>query len=77
MVFDNRCDLVINGNGKTEKIATGLVTPFLAHLKAAQDQMDKGGYSISLVPENGSDAKWFTKETIERFVFVFFVKVPY
>ncbi|CAN1279288.1 COP1-interacting protein 7 [Linum perenne] len=30
--------------------------------------MDKGGYSISLVPENGSDAKWFTKETIERFV---------
>ncbi|CAN1760332.1 COP1-interacting protein 7 [Linum perenne] len=68
MVFDNRCDLVINGNGKTEKIATGLVTPFLAHLKAAQDQMDKGGYSISLVPENGSDAKWFTKETIERFV---------
>ncbi|CAN0904725.1 COP1-interacting protein 7 [Linum grandiflorum] len=63
-----RCDLVINGNGKTEKIASGLVTPFLAHLKAAQEQMDKGGYSISLVPDNGSDATWFTKETIERFV---------
>ncbi|CAL1411030.1 unnamed protein product [Linum trigynum] len=63
-----RCDLVINANGKTEKIATGLVNPFLAHLKAAQDQMAKGGYSINLVPDNGSDAPWFTKETIERFV---------
>ncbi|CAI0558918.1 unnamed protein product [Linum tenue] len=63
-----RCDLVIIANGKTEKIATGLVNPFLAHLKAAQDQMAKGGYSINLVPDNGSDAPWFTKETIERFV---------
>ncbi|XP_044500034.1 COP1-interacting protein 7-like [Mangifera indica] len=63
-----RCDLVISANGKTEKIASGLLNPFLAHLKTAQEQMAKGGYSIVLQPESGSDATWFTKGTIERFV---------
>ncbi|KAF5465917.1 hypothetical protein F2P56_015880 [Juglans regia] len=63
-----RCDLVISANGKEEKIASGLLNPFLAHLKAAQEQMAKGGYSIVLEPESGSDDTWFTKDTIERFV---------
>lgn len=56
-------------NGKKEKIASGLLNPFLSHLKAAQDQMAKGGYSIVLEPEGGSDATWFTKGTVERFDF--------
>ncbi|KAF2313997.1 hypothetical protein GH714_021401 [Hevea brasiliensis] len=63
-----RCDLVISANGKTEKIASGLVNPFLAHLKTAQDQMAKGGYSIILEPEPGNEATWFTRGTVERFV---------
>ncbi|KAE8076046.1 hypothetical protein FH972_014719 [Carpinus fangiana] len=63
-----RCELVISANGKEEKIASGLLTPFLAHLKSAQEQMAKGGYSIVLEPESGGDATWFTKDTIERFV---------
>ncbi|XP_045809122.1 COP1-interacting protein 7-like isoform X2 [Trifolium pratense] len=63
-----RFDLVITVNGKKEKIASGLFDPFLCHLKAAQDQMAKGGYSIVLVPEHGSNATWFTRGTIERFV---------
>ncbi|KAL6189443.1 hypothetical protein ACLB2K_040832 [Fragaria x ananassa] len=63
-----RCDLVISANGKTEKIASGLLNPFLSHLKTAQEQMAKGGYSIILVPESCSDAAWFTKSTVERFV---------
>ncbi|XP_044487155.1 COP1-interacting protein 7-like [Mangifera indica] len=63
-----RCDLVISANGKTEKVASGLLNPFLAHLKTAQKQWDKGGYSIALLPESGSDTTWFTKGTIERFV---------
>ncbi|XP_074282285.1 uncharacterized protein LOC141606845 [Silene latifolia] len=63
-----RCDLVITANGKTEKIASGLLDPFLAHLKAAQDQIGKGGYSIVLKPNHGSDTSWFTKGTVERFV---------
>lgn len=30
--------------------------------------MAKGGYSIILEPESGSDAAWFTKSTVERCV---------
>ncbi|XP_027936681.1 COP1-interacting protein 7-like isoform X3 [Vigna unguiculata] len=63
-----RFDLVITVNGKKEKVASGLLNPFLSHLKSAQDQIAKGGYSIVLVPGLDSDASWFTKGTIERFV---------
>ncbi|KAG2262100.1 hypothetical protein Bca52824_069179 [Brassica carinata] len=63
-----RCDLLVTANGKTEKIATGLLDPFLAHLKTAQDQVSKGGYSIILKPEDSDNAVWFTKGIIERFV---------
>ncbi|KAK9288253.1 hypothetical protein L1049_016703 [Liquidambar formosana] len=63
-----RCDLIITANGKTEKIASGLLNPFIAHLKTAKDQIEKGGYSIILEPEPSSDATWFTKGTVERFV---------
>ncbi|RZS05509.1 hypothetical protein BHM03_00036045, partial [Ensete ventricosum] len=62
------CDLIIIANGKTEKIASGLLDPFLAHLKTAQDQIAKGGYSIILEPDPETNAAWFTKGTIERFV---------
>uniref|UniRef100_A0A5B7B089 COP1-interacting protein 7 n=1 Tax=Davidia involucrata TaxID=16924 RepID=A0A5B7B089_DAVIN len=63
-----RCDLIIIANEKTEKIASGLLNPFLAHLKTAQDQIAKGGYTILLEPGAGTDATWFTKGTVERFV---------
>ncbi|XP_020699270.2 COP1-interacting protein 7 isoform X2 [Dendrobium catenatum] len=63
-----RCDLVVIANGKTEKIASGLLNPFVSHLKTAQDQIRKGGYSIKLEPDPYSDAAWFTKGTVERFV---------
>eukprot|EP00262_Sarcandra_glabra_P019381 TRINITY_DN7299_c0_g2_i1.p2 TRINITY_DN7299_c0_g2~~TRINITY_DN7299_c0_g2_i1.p2 ORF type:complete len:102 (-),score=11.35 TRINITY_DN7299_c0_g2_i1:107-412(-) len=60
-----RCDLLIVANGKSEKIASGLLNPFLAHLKTDQDQIAKGGYSITLEPDSRNDATWFTKGTIE------------
>ncbi|XP_077252855.1 COP1-interacting protein 7-like isoform X2 [Tasmannia lanceolata] len=63
-----RFDLVITANGKTEKIASGLLNPFVAHLKKAQDEIAKGGYSIILEPNPGTDMAWFTKGTVERFV---------
>ncbi|CAN4091101.1 unnamed protein product [Withania somnifera] len=63
-----RCDLYIIANDKKEKIASGLLTPFLAHLKTAQDQIAKGGYSILLEPDAHVDDSWFTKGTVERFV---------
>jgi hypothetical protein len=63
-----RFDLVLIVNGRKEKIASGLLKPFLAHLKAAQDQIAKGGYSITLEPSSGVDTPWFTRGTVERFV---------
>ncbi|CAH9131049.1 unnamed protein product [Cuscuta epithymum] len=63
-----RCDLIIIANEKKEKIASGLLDPFLAHLKTAQDQIATAGYSIVLEPKSQSDASWFTKGTVERFV---------
>ncbi|KAE8712410.1 COP1-interacting protein-related, putative isoform 3 [Hibiscus syriacus] len=63
-----RFELVISANGKTEKVASGLLNPYLAHLMTAQEQMSKGGYSIILQPDPGISATWFTKGTIERFV---------
>ncbi|CAI8607093.1 unnamed protein product [Vicia faba] len=67
-------DWVITVNGKKEKIASGLFNPFHFHLKVAQDQMAKVGYSIVLVPEHESDATWFSRVNIERFVH--FVSTP-
>ncbi|KAK7268854.1 hypothetical protein RIF29_21563 [Crotalaria pallida] len=63
-----RFDLVITVKGKKEKIASGLLDPFLSHLNVAKDQMAKGGYSIVLQVEGGSNGTWFTKGTVERFV---------
>ncbi|KAJ4831686.1 hypothetical protein Tsubulata_039358 [Turnera subulata] len=62
-----RCDLVIFKGRKNEKLASGLFEPFLSHLKFAQDQISKGGYSIKLCPPSPT-APWFTKGTFERFV---------
>lgn len=64
-----RCDLVVVANGRKEKIASGLLNPFVAHLKAAQEQIAKGGYTILLEPgPEAGDAPWFTRGTVERFV---------
>ncbi|CAF1917948.1 unnamed protein product [Brassica napus] len=38
-----------------------------SHLKTAQDQVPKGGYSIILKPEDSSSAAWFITRTVERF----------
>uniref|UniRef100_A0A5B7BGE5 COP1-interacting protein 7 n=1 Tax=Davidia involucrata TaxID=16924 RepID=A0A5B7BGE5_DAVIN len=64
-----RCDLVISAGGTSEKLASGLLEPFLSHLKCAKDQIQKGGYSITLQPPStATAAAWFTKATLERFV---------
>ncbi|XP_020531021.1 uncharacterized protein LOC18447171 isoform X1 [Amborella trichopoda] len=65
-----RCDLVIFANGTSEKIVSGLLDPFLTHMRTAQHQIAKGGYSIQLEPGPGNNqgVAWFTKGTVERFV---------
>ncbi|XP_052207677.1 COP1-interacting protein 7 isoform X2 [Diospyros lotus] len=62
-----RCDLVISARGVNEKLASGLLEPFLSHLKSAKDQIQKGGYSITLRPPSANPS-WFTKATLQRFV---------
>lgn len=69
-----RCELLVAYGRETEKLASGLLKPFLAHLKAAEEQVAKGGYSIKLQPPPGfgyankdsQEAPWFTKGTMER-----------
>ncbi|KAL0363347.1 UNVERIFIED_CONTAM: COP1-interacting protein 7 [Sesamum calycinum] len=62
-----RCDLIVFSGKKSEKLASGLVEPFISHLKYAKDQIPKGGYSITLrPPPTADDASWFTKVTFQR-----------
>ncbi|KAL8100095.1 hypothetical protein AgCh_032381 [Apium graveolens] len=63
-----RFDLYIIANGKKEKLVSGLLKPFLPHLKTAEEQIAKGGYSILLEPLAADNATWFTKGTVDRFV---------
>lgn len=63
-----RCELHIAARGHTYKLASGLLKPFVSHLRAAEEQLAKGGYSIRLEPPDPSRAAWFTKGTMERFV---------
>jgi hypothetical protein len=46
-----RCDLVIHTNEKAEKIASGSLNLFLAHLKVARDLIAKVWYFITLDPD--------------------------
>lgn len=68
-----RCELVVVWGEETERLASGLLKPFLVHLKAAEDQYATGTKEIKLVPPPGygsatkpETSAWFTKGTIER-----------
>lgn len=57
-------------DGEREKIGSGMLEPFMAHLKTVKDLVTKGGYSVVLqpLPEDVDGAVWFTKATVQRFV---------
>ncbi|XP_020273229.1 probable GPI-anchored adhesin-like protein PGA55 isoform X2 [Asparagus officinalis] len=64
-----RCELFVSGGGKTEKLASGLLKPFLTHLKVAEEQANQAVQSIKLEAEKRKNAgTWFNKGTLERFV---------
>ncbi|CAK9232504.1 unnamed protein product [Sphagnum troendelagicum] len=69
-----RCELLVVCGTESERLAMGLLKPYLEHLKAAEEQVAKGGYSIKLEPPpeyiNGIkiEVPWFTKGLMERFV---------
>ncbi|CAH2053745.1 unnamed protein product [Thlaspi arvense] len=65
----SRCELFVSTAGNTEKLASGLVKPFVAHLKVAEEQVAREVQSIRLDVESNKNAgTWFTKGTLERFV---------
>lgn len=65
----SRCELVVSSGGNTEKLASGLVKPFVAHLRVAEEQVAMSVHSIKLELERRKNVElWFTKGTFERFV---------
>lgn len=58
--------MIFTSGGGNEKLASGLLAPFLNHLKSAKDQISKGGYSITLRPSAPETCHWFTKSTLQR-----------
>ncbi|KAL6855892.1 hypothetical protein ACP4OV_018694 [Aristida adscensionis] len=63
-----RCELVVSGNGRTEKIASGSVKPFVAHLRAAEEQAAAQPPPPAIRLQLERRAPWFSKGTLERFV---------
>ncbi|KAI5422311.1 hypothetical protein KIW84_045675 [Lathyrus oleraceus] len=64
-----RCELLVSSDGITEKLASGLVKPYLNHLKVAEEQAALSVQSIRLDIDRQRNAEtWFTKGTFERFV---------
>ncbi|XP_077230847.1 uncharacterized protein LOC143863934 isoform X2 [Tasmannia lanceolata] len=65
----SRCELFVSGEGNTEKLASGLLKPFVTHLRVAEEQVAQALQSIKLeVQRQKNDSTWFTKGTLERFV---------
>ncbi|CAI9114471.1 OLC1v1015200C1 [Oldenlandia corymbosa var. corymbosa] len=65
----SRCELVVSSGRYTEKLASGLVKPFAAHLRVIEEQVEASVHSIKLEVERRNDAEtWFSKGTLERFV---------
>ncbi|CAN6451344.1 unnamed protein product [Victoria cruziana] len=65
----SRCELFVSGEGKTEKLASGLLKPFVSHLRVAEEQVGQAVQTIKLeVQKSQEGGTWFTKGTLERFV---------
>lgn len=59
--------MLVSSDGHTEKLASGLVKPFLTHLKVAEEQVALAASSIKLEIDRHKNAEtWFTKGTFER-----------
>lgn len=62
-----RCELFVSRDGNIEKLASGLLKPFVAQLKIAEEQVALAAKSIKLETEKYRDGeRWFTKGTLER-----------
>lgn len=62
-----RCELFVSRDGNIEKLASGLLKPFVAQLKIAEEQVALAATSIKLETQKYRDGeRWFTKGTLER-----------
>lgn len=64
--FD-RCEIFVSSNEHTEKLASGLIEPFVNHLKVLEAQASPVAQS-SIRLEVEKSNTWFTKITLERFI---------
>lgn len=64
----SRCELFVSSDGSSEKIASGLLKPFVSHLKFAEEQIASAARSVKLEVGRRKNTSWFTKGTLERFV---------
>ncbi|CAM0906752.1 unnamed protein product [Alopecurus aequalis] len=64
----SRCELVVSGSGRMEKIASGKVKPFVTHLRAAEEQAAAQPPQPAIRLQLDRRAAWFSKGTLERFV---------
>jgi hypothetical protein len=61
-----RCELFVSGRGRTEKIASGFLKPFITHLKVAEEQSAQPSIRLQL-DKRGNGVAWFNKGTLERY----------
>ena len=62
--------MLVSYDGTTERLASGLVKPFVTHLKVAQEQIALAVKSIKLEVDRYKNAEtWFTKGTVERLAY--------
>lgn len=63
-----RCELFVWSNEEKEKLASGLIEPFLNHLRVLESQASQRTQSsIRLeVEESENGESWFTRRTLER-----------
>lgn len=62
-----RCELFVSSDGSTEKLASGLLKPFVSHLQIAEEQVASAAQSVKLEVRRHKNAEtWFTKGTLER-----------
>lgn len=65
--ISGRCELLVSSDGNSEKLASGLLKPFVTHLKVAEEQVAMSVHSIKLEIERHKNTDlWFTKGTLER-----------
>ncbi|CAF1926386.1 hypothetical protein Bca4012_070832 [Brassica carinata] len=60
----SRCELFVSSNGETEKLASGLIEPFVNHLSVLATQ----SLFRAEVEKSQNGKSWFTRRTLERFV---------